>query len=44
MEPEHEGSAIKGLIVGVVITFTIAYLIYKIIQWWISTQPPIRFH
>lgn len=40
----EQASAVKGPLVGIAIMCGFAYFVYRVMQWYVSTMPPLRFH
>lgn len=43
-ERENDLSFLKGLAIGIALISLFAYLVFRIMQWYLSTMPPLRFH
>ncbi len=38
-----DGTALRGLAIGIVFTLALAWGVYRIIHWYVSTMPPHSF-
>lgn len=43
-ERAERGHVVRGLITWCAVMLIFSFVVFKIMQWYLSTMPPIRFH